>query len=120
MAVTFTDQSFPGTQLVYKWVVTSTTVSDPVRIGAYADKSYAMWGTFGNAVAIQGSWDNPDGTPAEASFITLNETDNLTPISFSAAACGAILENPVWIRVKPAAAVTSVTVVITAPWRRNM
>lgn len=120
MAATFEDLSDPGTQLIYKWTLTASTNGEAKRIGGYGDKSYAMWGTFGGTVTVQGSWDADANPPAAASWLTLHETDNTTEVALTADGCGVILENPVWIRAIAGSGVSAVTVVITATWRRNM
>jgi len=120
MAITFQDDSFLGDQLIYTWVMDANGSGAAKRIGRFADKSYAMWGTWGGAtVKLEGSWHNPNGTPDSASFITMTESDNTTSISFGVDAKGAVLENPVWIRPTMSnAGTTSIKIVVTAPWRR--
>jgi hypothetical protein len=118
MATTCTDKSEAGNLLVLEWTLTASENGDAKRIGSFGDKSYAMWGTFGGTVTIQGSWDAGD-TPASNSWLTLHETDNTTEIALTSDGCGVILENPVWMRPVAGASVSSVKVVISAPWRKS-
>lgn len=122
MATTLADQSLPGDALVHRWTLGDADTGEAKRIGAYADKSFAVWGTWDSAtVVIQGSWDNPDGTPADASFITLSDSTN-NAISVTSDDIGVISEDPVWIRPVSSGGLGSanLVLVISAPWRRNM
>ena len=120
MATTYKEESMFGEQLVCTWTLGNADEGAAKRIGKFADLSYGMWGTWSSAtVIIQGSWDNPNGTPASGSWMTLTESDNTTAISNNANAAGAILEVPVWIRPKSTGGSgTAVNVVISAPWRK--
>ena len=81
--------------VVTEWELTGNGGGEPVRCPQYADKSYAMFGTWGGAtVVLQGSWDFDNPT----TWFTLNESDNTTAISNTANAAGKVLENPIWIR----------------------
>jgi len=106
--------------LIYEWILTASESGEAVKVSEYADKSYGMWGTFGGTVTIQGSWDpcpSKDNIDA-GSWMTLRESDNITEIANTAAACGVILENPLWIRVVAGSGITSVKTVIVATPRR--
>lgn len=120
MANTFYDKSDGNTRLIYEWNLSASENGTAVRIGEYPDKTYAMWGTFGGTVTIQGSNDpTTNASSIEAgSWITLKESDNVTEIANAAAAMGVILENPIWIRVISGVGVTLVKTVIIASSRR--
>jgi hypothetical protein len=110
--ITVEKTSDPGT-FQPSWLVASADVGEPVRVPAYNDKSYAMWGNWGVAgsISLEGSWDK-NSPPAAGSWMVLNESDNTTAITNTADAIGVILENPIWIRPNCTVVATSVRVTI--------
>jgi hypothetical protein len=104
----------PGIKII-EWNLGGTESGDPVRVPAFTDKSYGMWGTWGSATCVlQGSWDIKH-PPEEGSWMALKESDNSTAASQTANGCGVVLENPVWIRPKTTGGTGSVIqIVLTA------
>lgn len=101
--------SDPGT-FQPTWTLAASEAGEAVRVAPYSDKSYAMWGTFGGAVILEGSWDK-SSTPDPDSWVQLSDADATNAvISATARACNVILENPIWIRPRSAAAVVAVKV----------
>ena len=114
--MTYTDKSDGNTRHIYEWILTASENGTPIRITEYPDKSYAMWGTFGGTVTLQGSWDpvtSPTAIDAN-SWFTLTESDNTTAITGTGGKAGVILENPVWMRPIAGTDVSLIKFVITA------
>lgn len=104
----------PG-MVIALWQMAGVEIGTPLRIPAFSDKSYGMWGTWGGATcALEGSWDCLNDPPDGGSWIALKESDNSTAASQTANGCGVVLENPVWIRPKTTGGtLTSINVVLT-------
>lgn len=116
MAATFKDRSEPGLELIYEWTVAASEEGAAKRVMAFGDLSYAMAGTFGGTVTLQGNWHGSGDTPDSTTWQTLHESDNTTAIALTANGIGVVLEKPVWIRAIAGVGVTSVVVVVNGPW----
>jgi hypothetical protein len=100
---------------VHTWILTENGYGKPVKVPHLADKTYAMFGTWGGAtVVLEGGFDLTDPA-ADAGYQTLHESDNTTAISLTANGIGVVLENPVYIRPKISnVGTTSVKIVLVA------
>lgn len=89
----------------------NATTGAAADMGAYADKTVQIVGTFGGAtVTIQGSSDLTN-------WVTLNDTEG-DPLAETSAGMFVILENPAYIRaITSGGTGTDVDVIITANLR---
>lgn len=85
------------------WTITGTDEGDPFMDVGYADRSVQFVGTFGNAVAMQGS---NDGT----NYFTLKDLQGTDISTSTNKTLKGIAELPLYIKPVPAGAVTSVVV----------
>lgn len=107
------DTRHPVYCIVIQWALASNDTGKPFDGIDFPDKTVQMTGTFGAAVAMQGSNELP--TPTNWSGLVDPQGN---AISMSAAGIEKVLENPYWIRPS-AGAVTSVVITLACAQTRR-
>lgn len=118
-AITEYTAGLRGTKVYYNPVALDSDDSTTLMsVATYTDKTIHVYGTFGTggSLTIQGSnKPNEDGT----TMVTLHKTD-LSAMTFTAAGCFTLLENPLWLRaiVTAGDGTTALTVALTVATSR--